>query len=367
MDDAATLSAWTWPRIRGRWAAWTGAFFLVNALWRAMVVVLDLRASGIGTPWPEPFLWELTSGLVVWLLLPLVQAVVLNAPWGGRWPRFVALHLSGSLVFWLLHVAGLWGLRLVLYPLLGWGAYRYGEVLPRVLMEGGKDVLAFATLAAVFHVIEARRARQARELATARLEAELKEARLQALAAQLDPHFLFNALNTLSSVMYEDLDKADRLFAALGQMLRDTLEASGPTWTLARERAHLDAFLAFAEARFGDRLRVTQAWDPGLADLPVPRLALQRLVENALKHNADIAGRVLSLRVEARREVEAGLLRVTDDGVGFGAEAEEGVGLSNLRRSLSLLHGDRARLEIGAVPGGGARVTLLLPMGPDRG
>ena len=366
MKDAPAPT-WQWPRLRGRWVFWTGAFFLLNALWRALVVVLDLRASGNGTPWPEPFLWELTSGVVVWLLIPLVQVVVLNAPWRDRGLRFLALHLGGAVAFWLLHVAGLWSLRLVLYPRLGWGAYHYGEILPRVLMEGGKDLFTFATFAAVLHALEARRARQARELATARLETELREARLQALAAQLDPHFLFNALNTLSSVMYEDLGKADRLFAALGQMLRDTLEASGPTWTLARERAHLDAFLAFAEARFGDRLRVVQAWDPGLGDLMVPRLVLQRLVENALKHNAEAAGRVLALEVEARRRGADLWLRVADDGAGFAPGSEEGVGLSNLRRSLGLLHGDRARLDLDSAPGGGARITLLLPAEPRHG
>lgn len=362
MNPAAAPAPWRWPRVTGRWAALTGAFFLANALWRGAMVNFDLQASGAGVPWPEPYVWELTSGLVVWVLVPLIQAVVLNAPWRQvPWARFVALHLAGGLLFWALHVAGLWSLRVLLYRAAGWGTYHYGDWIPRILGEGGKDLFSFAGLAAVVHALALRQARQARELAHSRLESELREARLQALAAQLDPHFLFNALNTLSSVIYEDVAKADSLISDLGLMLRDNLQADGPTWPLQRELEHLGHYLAFVRARFGDRVQVEVATDPGLGDLPVPRFALQRLVENALKHNGDAAGRTLKVEVSARLEGALGRLRVADDGVGFATAEPTGLGLGNLRRSLNLLHGDRARLTAGNGPGGGAVVELVLP------
>jgi LytS/YehU family sensor histidine kinase len=204
-------------------------------------------------------------------------------------------------------------------------------------------------------------------LAAAHLEAELREARLHVLAAQLDPHFLFNALNTLSAVMYEDLAKADRLLGDLGQMLRDGLESGGATWTLDRELAHLAHYLAFVEARFGDRVRVKHAIDPGLGGVLVPRFALQRLVENALKHNETEAGRLLNLSVEARPEGGTVRLSVADDGAGFQDEQPAGLGLENLRRSLELLHGPRARLVVGNGSGGGAEVILTLPAEAARG
>ncbi|HJV23730.1 MAG TPA: histidine kinase [Holophagaceae bacterium] len=337
-------------------------YLLIGAM-RGVVVNLDLQASGFRVRWAEPFVWELTSNLVICALLPLVQTVTLNAPWRKvGWPRFFALHLGGAVVFWLFHVAGLWGLRIPLYRLFGWGTYHYGEVVPRVLMEGGKDLFAFASLAVLFHFIELRRARQARELAVAHLETELKEARLQALAAQLDPHFLFNALNTLSSVIYEDVPKADSLISDLGLMLRDNLQADGPTWPLQRELDHLEHYLAFVRARFGDRVRVELAVEDGLGRVPVPRFALQRLVENALKHNEGEAGRALSLGVSAHRDSASARLRVADDGVGFAPSETGGLGLENLRRSLSLLHGDRAFLTAGNRPEGGAVVELVLPL-----
>lgn len=354
---------WRWPRLRLRWAILALGLFLANGVWRAVTVGLDLRASGFSTPLWEPLAWELSSALVVWALLPLVMAVAGNAPWrrDGRL-RFFGLHALGSFLFWVLHVAGMWGLRIGIYRCVGRGSYDYGLTAYRVPMEGLKDLISFSALALLFHFLEARRARQARELASARLEAELREARLQALSAQLDPHFLFNALNTLSSLMYEDLPKADRLIAALGQMLRDGLRAEGPTWPLERELEHLQHYLAFAEARFGDRLKVEQAIAPGLGGLSVPRFTLQRLVENALKHNEGTPSRVLRVRVEAQPEGGLARLSVSDDGVGFLEGKAGGLGLDNLRRSLALLHGDRGRLEIGEAPGGGARVGLSLPL-----
>ncbi|WLT33079.1 sensor histidine kinase [Geothrix sp. PMB-07] len=364
----STPTTWRWPRLRLRWAALALALFLANGVWRAVTVALDLRASGLSTRIWEPLVWELSSSLVVWALLPLIMAVVENAPWrkGGRL-RFLGFHALGCLLFWGFHVAGMWGLRIWVYRWSGWGPYDYGRTAYRVPMEGFKDLISFAGLALLFHLLEARRARQARDLAAARLEAELREARLQALSAQLDPHFLFNALNTLSSLMYEDLPKADHLITALGQMLRDGLQAEGPTWPLDRELEHLQHYLAFAEARFGDRLQVEQAIAPGLGRLPVPRFALQRLVENALKHNEGTPGRVLRVRVEVQQHGGLARLSVSDDGVGFLDAKAGGLGLDNLRRSLALLHGDMGTLDVGEAPGGGARVGLSLPVEAAHG
>lgn len=360
--------SWRWPALRLRWVLLALGLLLANGLWRAVTVGLDLRASGLNARLAEPLVWEMTSAVVVWALLPLVQTVALNAPWRGvSGSRFLGLHFAGCLLFWGLHVGGLWALRIWIYRAAGWGAYDYGRAIYRVPMEGLKDVLSFAGFALLFHFLEVRRVRQARELAAARLETELREARLQALSAQLDPHFLFNALNTLSALMYEDPPKADRLLASLGQMLRDGLQAEGPTWPLDREWAHLQHYLAFAEARFGDRIQVEQDLEPGLGELAVPRFSMQRLVENALKHNEATPGRTLCIRIEARREGTAALLSVRDDGVGFRSGHSGGLGLDNLRRSLALLHGNGGWLEAGDGPGGGAQVSLRLPVDVARG
>ncbi len=360
--------AWQWPQIKLRWALLAGGFFFLNALRLALTVALDLRASGSPTPWQKPLVWEMTSALVVWALIPLAQAAAQNAPWKRvSWKRFVTIHLGAAAIFWAIHVAGMWSLRMVAYNLAGWGAYDYGDMVFRAPMEGLKDLMSFAAFTAVFQAVDIRRRRQERDLAAARLESELREARLQTLSAQLDPHFLFNALNTLSAVMFDDLAKADRLLGDLGQMLRDGLEAGGSSWTMDRELAYLAHYLAFVEARFGDRVRVGLDIAAGIGNLCVPRFALQRLVENALKHNESKPGQVLHVKVEARREGDSARLAVSDDGAGFTSADPSGLGLDNLRRSLELLHEGRASLDAHNRDGGGAEVVLNLPAEASHG
>ena len=353
-----------WPVLRLRWALVALGLLVGNALWLTGVVHLDLRASGTQIPWQRPLVWELTSALVVWLLLPMVQMLALNAPWTrATWRKSLAWHLGGILVFWGVHVAGMWLSRVVIYDAMGWGSYDYGRMIFRVPMEGLKDALALGALSALFQYVEARKVRQSRDLAAAQMESDLREARLQALSAQLDPHFLFNALNTLSSVMYEDLDKADRLLASLGQMLRDGLQAEGIVWTVGRELEHLRHYLSIVGARFGDRLSVSVEVPPELEAVEVPRFSLQRLVENALKHNAETVNGPLHVRVTGGRAGSDVWLCVSDDGVGFAPGVPKGVGLEILRHCLDLLHQGRAEMTHGNGPSGGAWVRILLPGG----
>ena len=117
----------------------------------------------------------------------------------------------------------------------------------------------------------------------------------------------------------------------------------------------------------GDRLQVEQAIEAGLGSLPVPRFALQRLVENALKHNEGTPGRVLHVRVEVRREEGLTRLSVADDGVGFLNGSSGGVGLDNLRRCLALLYGDRGVLEASNTSEGGAQASFHLPLAAAHG
>jgi LytS/YehU family sensor histidine kinase len=215
-------------------------------------------------------------------------------------------------------------------------------------------------LAALWSPLHAWEERQQAALRAAQLEAQLAEARLQALAAQLDPHFLFNALNTVSAVMYEDLGRTERLLSHLGQLLRAALAPGGPTWELAEECAHAGRYAELLQARFGDRLAVAWEVAPGLERARVPRFAIQTLIENAVKHNQE---RLAPLTVRVRAGCADGRLRieVEDDGQGFGPAPASGRGLARLEETLRLLGGERAALERSASPSGGARVALTLP------
>lgn len=363
MTDPSAPS-WTWPRLRLRPALALLGVFALAGLWLGATVYLAGFGEGGRPSLARAMATELTGLLACYLLLPVPLAAVGNAPgpW-GRWGRFLAFHGLGYALCALLVPALFIPARRALFPLLGLGEYHYGPLATQLPMEWMKLLVGYLVAAGAFAFYGHLREARARALREAELHARLQEARVQALAAQLDPHFLFNALNTVSAVMHEDLRHSDRLLASLGRMLRDGLSGEEP-WTLARELAHLEAYLDFALARFGEGLRVEVQAEPGLGGVAVPRYGLQRLVENALKHNPERQDRPLTVRVAVGMREGRMMLEVADDGVGFldPARALEGpgLGLRNLQEGLALQQGSGARLDILNRPGGGACVRIWL-------
>ena len=346
-------------------------------LWLGSTAFLELRGSGYDISWGRPFVWELTGALSSFVLffLPLLASRAVRWPAGNVTPltvaRFLAPHALACVAYDLLHVTLMFGARLVIYPAVGWGPYDTHPLAYRLPMEWQKDTLSYLVTAAAIGAWQLALERRQVQLRTAALATELRQAQLAALSAQLQPHFLFNALNTVSSLMYEDLPRTDRLIADLGQLLRAGLDAeASPSWSLESERDHTARYVEVMLARLGDRLEVSLEVESGALGDPVPRFTLLRLVENALKHNEDTAGRTLHVRAVARIDGGMTRLRVEDDGRGFGGDGagvwngSTGVGLANLRRSVALLHGERGRVESGDVVPHGAFVEVHLPRAP---
>jgi len=360
--------AWQWPRFRPRSVLGVLAFCLVVGVSYGAAVRLDQLANGHDTlPASRAFLWEITGALSAWVALPIIQTAALNAssPRAAGWARFLGLHTVGFALYTCVHIVVMLGVRYLLYPLLGWGEYEYGPMAFRLPMEVSKDLIVYGLAVTFISLFEAWRNQHARALREAELEGELRSAQLQSLTGQLHPHFLFNSLHTISSVMYEDLERTDRLLSDLGHVLRASLERAEPTWTLAEERMHTARFVGLLSARFGERLSVSWSVAPGLDSARVPCFALQTLVENAVKHNQDRV-EPLEVRIRAHEAADTWRLEVEDTGRGFGGESPAtgpGVGLAHLEQILALLHGGRARLEKGQGPEGGARVSLTLPRG----
>ena len=202
-----------------------------------------------------------------------------------------------------------------------------------------------------------------RERNALRLQAQLNEARLVALRSQLEPHFLFNALNTVTVLMREDVDAAERIMLRLAALLRRTLDAGAADRVALRdELAFVEAYLEVEQARFADRLDYRIDCDPAALDVEVPSLVLQPLVENAVRHG--LARRAGPGRIEVQARSADGMLtlRVRDDGPGPPPSPREGIGLSNTRARLGLLYGDRHVFELRALPEGGAEATLRFPL-----
>ena len=242
------------------------------------------------------------------------------------------------------------------------GAGGRGPLLMRARLNVPVYWIVVSVTTAVLH---SRRARE-RERRSLELAASLAQSRLAALRAQLQPHFLFNALNAISTLVHKDPHAADEMIANLSDFLRLTLEhGDAQQLPLARELEFVRRYLAIEQVRFGDRLTVRIDFAPETLVALVPVLILQPLVENALKHGLQPKRGPVSLELSARAENGYLILAVTDDGVGIREKSVEtvgtGIGMANCRSRLHELHGDRATLTLEALPEGGTQAILRLP------
>ena len=213
---------------------------------------------------------------------------------------------------------------------------------------------------------EARRARD-EGMRASQLESQLMRTRLEALRAQLNPHFLFNALNTIAMLVRRQArDDALRGIVSLSDLLRRSLdEQSAQLVPLRAELPAVESYVAIERLRFRDRLRVRLDVAPETIDALVPGLLLQPLVENAIKHGVARRGDGGTVEVRSRREADMLVLEVADDGPGFpggwGPASSGGIGLANTRERLERLYDGAYRFDAGAREGGGARVTIRIP------
>jgi signal transduction histidine kinase len=194
-------------------------------------------------------------------------------------------------------------------------------------------------------------------------ELRLAQAELQALKNQLNPHFLFNTLNTISSLMYTDIEAADAMMSRLSELLRLTLDKDhSQEVTLKEEVEILQRYLDIERIRFEERLRISMDIDPETLHARVPNFSLQPLVENAIRHG--IAPRPEGGRLEIAAQRSSDMLEITlrDDGPGIsGKTPREGIGVANTRARLNQLYGDSHRFRMENAPGGGLLVTIAVP------
>jgi two-component system LytT family sensor kinase len=199
----------------------------------------------------------------------------------------------------------------------------------------------------------------------AEAETRLSQTQVQLLRTQLQPHFLFNALNAVAELVHEDPEKADAMVGLLSDLLRATLDAGDRQYvTLAEELALVDRYLAIQRIRFGDRLQFDTAVDPACRAVLVPHLCLQPIVENAIRHG--LARRPTGGLLTIRAATVAGGITIAgeDDGVGLAHGAPEGIGLANTRARLASLYGGAAAFSVATRPAGGTVATFRLPPRP---
>lgn len=347
----------------------------IAAAWALLGLLLAAQAWLSYAIRNEPIAW--TRSLAVWLswagfwalLTPVALRLVERFPIERRswWWRLI-VHLIASVVLASLNLA----LFAVVAPWVGaqnveatWWA-TFSRLMGTAFLL---NLPVYWLMIGASQAVRAAKVAREREKQTLALQAQLAEARLQALRAQIKPHFLFNALNTVAVLMKEDVALAEHVLLRVCELLRSTLSADDSHQIPLRdELALVEAYLSVEQLRLGERLSYQVSAEPETLSAPVPPLVLQTLVENAVEHGIAPRRAPGCIEVTAAR-VESGLrLIVSDNGLGMADAATEGIGLRNIRTRLALLYGDRQRLELQPAAEGRlvARIDIPMPNEPER-
>ena len=358
-------------------------WLLVSAVWLAPAAfatiarLAESRLQGESAPGAQELIWAGGDWLVYAILVPPVFAVA------SRWPiakpyltQRALLHLLAAVLFcvaWatcgkaLQAALGFIFRRQELQAVIntpGFGSKLATEWLSWVFTTLPFGVVVYFSIAAIAHAIRYFTESSDRELQLARVSEQLSTARFSALQAQLNPHFLFNTLNTIAVRARDgDGDGTARMVEQLSDILRRTLSRDRANEvTLGEELDLVRQYLAIEQARFSDRLRPEFHVDAESTAALVPSFALQHLVENAIRHGIARRSDSGRLQVTARRIGDNLEMSVSDDGAGIdpGAVAP-GHGIENTRERLRSLYGDRASLEVVRGDRGGTTATLRVP------
>jgi signal transduction histidine kinase len=305
--------------------------------------------------------WACLTPAVLWLArrFPLDLAL---------WKRSVPVHIGGVVVATLLHVALTVSSQRVIHAFAGEVAGSWEAQAQRMFfLNFDWEMMTYWAIVGLSHSLRYHYEAQDRALRASQLETRLIEAQLQSLQRQLQPHFLFNTLNTISALMHRDVDAADNMIARLSDLLRLSLQTVGiQEVSLKQELDFLGKYLEIEQTRFRDRLTVVFDIEPDTLDALVPNLILQPLVENAIKHGIGPRPAPGRIQIHARRAGRFLELEVRDNGVGLSearlSDFNRGVGLANTRSRLQHLYGSNHRFEFRQPADGGLLVGLAIPL-----
>ena len=280
---------------------------------------------------------------------------------GGRWRKNWPSHVAMFVAYSALHTTIMWVSRTTILPALGHGPYDYGRMSTRYFMESANDFFAYSAFLGALSLMRVMHTVRERDLRVAALARTAAESRLAALNTRLQPHFLFNALNTIASAVYEDPAAADAMIGHLGELLRHALRTSNqPEIPLSNELEVLESYIAIVGARFSSRVRFDMQVAPAALPLAVPALLLQPLVENAVRHGSS---------VEYASAIEIRIARVGDE-LQITIENEvpadaiddvvPGTGLSTTSDRLRLLYPEKHEFSARAL-GGRFTVRAVIP------
>ena len=350
-----------------RWMLFLAFWTIVGLAFASQFYLASLRAG-----WPVTWHQAVLSSLGDWyvfalLSIPAVRLARVFPFDRKRWFTVGLIHLLGSILLSLAYIAARAGLA-QLYSLGTFTPLTFSRAFTPLLAKPFQYYLwVFWVIMAVSHAFDYYQKYHERELRASELERNLTQARLQALQSQLNPHFLFNTLHSISALMHKDVEAADRMIMKLSDLLRLALDNTETHEVpLSQEIDFLKRYLEIEQTRFRQRLSVEMEIDPATTRARVPNLVLQPLVENAIRHGIERHAKPGKLVVRSERIDGELKLEVQDNGAGLpgGKLSREGIGLSNTRTRLEQLYGKAQKFELRNVESGGLLARVTIPFRP---
>ena len=358
--------------LKSTWKVWVASF----VVWTFIAVMSAFSMYRFNYLFwkPSASFWDelripLINDLIFAAFTPIILQISLRYPIERfNWIRRGLQYCAGAIVF----AAGHALVRMLVYPVtdsMTKQAYPIGwSLFGRLLLYGLPDICfeVYLPMVAIAHAIWYYLEFRDRELRASQLETRLAQAQLKALKSQLQPHFLFNTLHSISTLMFTNVKAADSMLVRLSDLLRMSLENNTvQETTLNREMQFVNGYLEIEKMRFGDRLEVRCDIAPETLDARVPHLLLQPLVENAIHHGTSRLTRGGELWINSYRRGDDLYLDVGDNGPGFSPKpewhAKHGLGLNATRERLRVFYGERQRLDIHSAPGRGTIISVQIP------
>lgn len=341
--------------------------FTLTGLLNFILTMIGAMGGPGNFPWKSSLFREFASAYGILILLPVTLPFLARYPIErGKRTRRIPLHILACVLFGAAHTSLMWLIRQPFSNFAGWEWSSYTFLGNRFLMEGIRQIFSYWCVLFVFEAIRYARMSREKELVASKLERELVTARLSALKMQLNPHFLFNTLNMISSDIEHSPRRADMTLHHLSDFLRITLHgAPVQEVPLEKEIELLDAYLEIMKARFEDRLAVMVSIPEETGDVLVPHLILQPLVENSITQCMSDFSRQGRIRIAS--SLTDGRLRILieDNGPGLSVENDsvpaQGIGLSNTTERLRHLYGKSQKLELSNRPEGGLSLLIEIP------
>lgn len=316
------------------------------------------------------YLWLLLTPVIIWVAEKVSDK---NLPFVVN----VVLHVFIGLFFTFIHIPIYSTYIYAVHSTIPWMYGGIFEKMPNITyweyvvtsltrVNHVYRLLYYSIIIAIHFAFDYFRKYTERELRASQLEVQLKEAQIRTLHQQLQPHFLFNTLNGISSLMYQSVDQADKMLTYLGDLLRISLERMNVQEVpLKDDIAFIERYLLIEKTRMGDRLNIKTNFHPDTLDALVPCMMAQPLLENAIKHGIAPFSKQGTIIASSWRVAEKLYLQIEDDGNGFSGPLEEhltkGFGIKNTLERLTILYGSNHTLTFSNKETGGLRVTLSIP------